>query len=138
MGSRRMLTRQITDDDNFIMLSAAQQALYLHLTMTCDDEGFTNKTAICLFKAHATSADMDELINKRYVIRFQSGVVCIKHWFMANSIRKDRFTPTVHAEERAQLFVHKNNAYSFTPEEAEEDEDAEDRPQKQPLKISFG
>ncbi|MBQ0074517.1 MAG: hypothetical protein KBT34_10010 [Prevotella sp.] len=137
MGSRRMLTRQITDDDNFLSLSSAQQALFLHLTMISDDDGFTNKTSLCMFKAHATQEDMNELINKRYIIRFPSGVVCIKHWFMANAIRKDRYTPTLHQDERSQLYLHKNNVYSFTPEDEEDEEDEEEKPQNKPLKITF-
>ena len=58
MGQRRMMSKLITDDDNFINLSSSAQALYMHLVMAADDEGFTNAVTICLFKAHATADDI--------------------------------------------------------------------------------
>ena len=38
MADRRMLSKKITDHDNFISLSASAQALYMHLCMSADDE----------------------------------------------------------------------------------------------------
>ena len=41
-SDRRMFTKKVTDDDNFTALSSSAQALYLHLTMSADDDGFSN------------------------------------------------------------------------------------------------
>ena len=37
------------------------------------------------------------------LIQFDSGVVCIRHWKVNNSIQKDRYTPTVHTNEKEEL-----------------------------------
>ena len=43
MADKRMLTKKVTDDDNFMSLSSSAQALYLHLNMSADDDGFNNQ-----------------------------------------------------------------------------------------------
>lgn len=113
MGDRRMLTRKVTDDDHFMSLSASAQALYLHLSMSADDDGFCNQVALCMFKAHASLSDLEALLKLRYVYQFESGVIVIKHWRMANALRKDRYTPTVWQKEFAQLALKENGSYTL-------------------------
>ena len=113
MGDRRMLTRKVTDDDHFMSLSSSAQALYLHLSMSADDDGFCNQVALCMFKAHASVSDLEALLSLRYVYQFESGVIVIKHWRMANALRKDRYTPTVWQKEYAQLSLKENGAYTL-------------------------
>ena len=113
MGDRRMLTRKVTDDDHFMSLSSSAQALYLHLSMSADDDGFCNQVALCMFKAHASVSDLEALLTLRYVYQFESGVIVIKHWRMANALRKDRYTPTVWQKEYAQLSLKENGAYTL-------------------------
>ena len=48
MAERRMFTKKVTDDDNFMALSSSAQALYLHLSMSADDDGFCNQVSISL------------------------------------------------------------------------------------------
>lgn len=114
MGDRRMLTRKVTDDDHFMSLSASAQALYLHLSMSADDDGFCNQVALCMFKAHASVSDLEALLSLRYIYQFESGVIVIKHWRMANALRKDRYTPTVWQKEFAMLNVKENGAYTMS------------------------
>ena len=113
MGDRRMLTRKVTDDDHFMGLSSSAQALYLHLSMSADDDGFCNQVALCMFKAHASVSDLEALLSLRYLYQFESGVIVIKHWRMANALRKDRYTPTVWQKEYAQLALKDNGAYTM-------------------------
>ena len=113
MGDRRMLTSKVTDDDHFMSLSASAQALYLHLSMSADDDGFCNQVALCMFKAHASVSDLEALLSLRYIYQFESGVIVIKHWRMANALRKDRYTPTVWQKEFAMLNVKENGAYTM-------------------------
>lgn len=113
MGDRRMLTRKVTDDDHFMSLSSSAQALYLHLSMSADDDGFCNQVALCMFKAHASVSDLEALLTLRYVYQFESGVIVIKHWRMANALRKDRYTPTVWQKEYAKLSLKENGAYTL-------------------------
>ena len=113
MAERRMLSRKITDHDNFTSLSASAQALYMHLNLSADDEGFCNQVNLDMFKAHAGTQDLEALINRHYLMRFDSGVVLIKHWKINNTIRKDRSTPTTCIEEKAQILEKPNGAYTW-------------------------
>ena len=116
MAERRMFTKKVTDDDNFMALSSSAQALYLHLSMSADDDGFCNQVAISMFKAHASVQDLQTLLDKRYVYQFENGVIVIKHWRMANALRKDRYTPTAFQEELAQLGLKDNGTYTWLPD----------------------
>ena len=117
MAERRMFTRKITDDDNFMALSASAQALYLHLSMSADDDGFCNQVSISMFKAHASVQDLQALLEKRYLYQFDNGVIVIKHWRMANALRKDRYTPTNFQEELSKLQLKSNGAYTMISED---------------------
>ena len=115
MAERRMLTRKVTDDDNFMALSSSAQALYLHLNMAADDDGFNNQVSVCMFKAHASIDDLKALLEKRYLYQFDNGVIVVKHWRMANALRKDRYTPTAFKEELAKLGIKENGSYTWQP-----------------------
>ena len=116
MAEKRMFTKKVTDDDNFMTLSSSAQALYLHLAMSADDDGFSNQISISMFKAHASVQDLQALLEKRYIYQFDSGVIVIKHWRMANALRKDRYTPTNFQEELAKLDVKSNGSYTWLPD----------------------
>lgn len=121
MAERRMFTKKITDDDNFIGLSASAQALYFQLSMSADDDGFCNQVSASMFKSHASVQDLESLLSKRYLYQFENGVIVIKHWRMANALRKDRYTPTVFQEELKRLKIKDNGAYTLS-----DDVDAKD------------
>ena len=114
MAERRMITRKVTDDDNFMSLSSSAQALYLHLNMAADDDGFNNQVTVSMFKAHASVDDLKSLLEKRYIYQFENGVIVIKHWRMANALRKDRYTPTAFKEEMKQLGIKDNGSYTLS------------------------
>ena len=116
MAEKRMFTKKVTDDDNFMSLSSSAQALYLHLSMSADDDGFSNQVSISMFKAHASVQDLQALLEKRYIYQFENGVIVIKHWRMANALRKDRYTPTAFQDELAQLGVKDNGSYTWLPD----------------------
>lgn len=113
MAERRMFTKKIIDNDNFVSLSSSAQALYLHLCMAADDDGLCDQVSISMFKAHASAQDLGALEERGYLIPFPSGVVCIKHWRMHNQIKKDRYRPTPFHEEMAQLVEKPNKAYTL-------------------------
>ena len=116
MAERRMLTKKVTDDDNFMSLSSSAQALYLHLSMSADDDGFCNQVSISMFKAHASVQDLQALLEKRYIYQFENGVIVIKHWRLANALRKDRYTPTIFQEELSKLDVKDTGEYAWLPD----------------------
>ena len=113
MAERRMFTKKIVDNDNFISLSSSAQALYLHLCMAADDDGLCDQVSVSMFKAHASTQDLTALEERGYILRFATGVIVIKHWRMANTIRKDRYTPTAFQEEYAQIVEKPNGSYTL-------------------------
>lgn len=113
MAERRMFTKKITDSDAFTEMSSAAQALYFHLNQAADDDGFNNQIQMAMIKAHASIDDLKILMAKNFVIRFESGVIVIKHWRMHNTLRKDRYTPTNYQEELSMLGLKGNGTYSF-------------------------
>lgn len=113
MAEKRMFTKKVTDSDAFIEMSSAAQALYFHLNQGADDDGFNNQIQIAMLKAHASTDDLKILMAKNFIIRFESGVIVIKHWRMHNTLRKDRYTPTNFQEELKQLGIKDNKAYTL-------------------------
>lgn len=113
MAEKRMFTKKITDSDAFIELSAPAQALYFHLNQGADDDGFNNQVQNAMFKSHASIDDLKILMMKNFIIRFESGVIVIKHWRMHNTLKKDRYKPTNFQEEIQQLSLKENGSYTL-------------------------
>ena len=114
MAKRRMFSQQITDSDSFLDMPLSAQALYFHLGMTADDDGFVNNPKRIQRIIGANEDDLKLLIAKKFIIAFESGVVVIKHWKINNAIRSDRYTPTVYTEEKAMLTEKSNKAYTLS------------------------
>lgn len=113
MANKRMYSKDITDSDPFIEMPSAAQALYFHLNQGADDDGFNNQIQLAMHKAHASVDDLKILMAKNYVIRFESGVIVIKHWRLHNTLRKDRYTPTNYLEELQMLGIKDNGVYTL-------------------------
>ena len=107
-----MFTQKIIDSDAFLDMPLSTQALYFHLNMRADDDGFINNPKRIQRTIGASDDDLKLLIAKRFVICFESGVIVIKHWRMHNTLRKDRYNPTTYQEELALLEVKNNSAYT--------------------------
>lgn len=89
----------------------SSQALYFHLAMRADDDGFINNPKSIMRNAKCSEDDMKLLCFKKFIIPFESGVVVIKHWKIHNYIAKDRYTETKYKDEKARLLLDENNAY---------------------------
>lgn len=113
MAEKRMYSKKITDSDDFIQMPASSQSLYFHLNQGADDDGFNNQIQIAMLKAHASIDDLKVLMTKNFIMRFESGVVVVKHWWIHNTLRKDRYTPTNFQEELKLLGIKDNKAYTF-------------------------
>ena len=112
MAEKRMFTQKIIDSDPFLDMPLSTQALYFHLNMRADDDGFINNPKRIQRTIGASDDDLKLLIAKRFVICFENGVIVIKHWRMHNTLRKDRYNPTQYQEEYAMLEIKDNNAYT--------------------------
>ena len=121
MAERRMFAKTIIDSDAFLDMPMSTQALYFHLSMRADDDGFINNPKRIQRMVGASDDDLKLLIAKSFIIVFESGVVVIKHWKIHNYIQSDRYKPTVYAEEKSLLNVKKNKAYTLNNGECIQD-----------------
>ncbi|MBQ8357074.1 MAG: replisome organizer [Clostridia bacterium] len=112
MAERRMFAKTVIDSDAFIEMPLSAQALYFHLAMRADDDGFVNSPNRIRKDVGAAEDDMKLLVLKRFVIAFESGVIVIKHWKIHNYIQSDRYKPTVYTKEMALLTICENKAYT--------------------------
>lgn len=104
MAKKRMFTNDILSSDAFVDLPLSAQALYIHLCMKADDDGFCDKPKQIMRNIGATLGDIQLLIQKRFILTFEnSSVVVIKHWKMHNTIQKDRYLPTNYQRQYALL-----------------------------------
>lgn len=112
MAERRMFAKTIIDSDAFLDMPLSTQALYFHLSMRADDDGFINNPKKIQRMVGGGDDDLKLLIAKRFIIPFESGIVVIKHWKIHNYIRSDRYKETVYKDEKASLALKENGAYT--------------------------
>ena len=108
-----MFAKTIIDSDAFLDMPLSTQSLYFHLSMRADDDGFVNNPKKIQRMIGASDDDLKVLFAKRFLIPFESGIVVIKHWRIHNYIRNDRYKETAYQEEKAQLEVKENGAYTL-------------------------
>ena len=111
MANKRMFAKTIIDSDAFLDMPLSTQALYFHLSMRADDDGFINNPKKISRMIGCGEDDLKLLIAKKFLLNFESGVVVIKHWLIHNTLRKDRHTPTNYQDELKQLTQKENGSY---------------------------
>lgn len=112
MAERRMFAKAIIDSDAFLDMPLSTQALYFHLSMRADDEGFVGNPKKIQRMIGASDDDSKLLVMKRFILTFDSGIIVIKHWKIHNYIQADRFKETTYLEEKSMLALNENNAYT--------------------------
>lgn len=112
MADKRMFTKEITESDDFLDLPHSARCLYYDLNLNADDDGFINSPNKVMRISGATKADLELLVSNRFILDFPGNVICIKHWQMHNTLKKDRYKPTKYQEYRAELEVKDNGAYT--------------------------
>jgi len=102
-----MFSAQIVNADAFLDMPISSQALYFHLGMSADDDGFVSPRKV-LRMIGAGDDDLKVLLSKGFVIPFESGVIVITHWKQNNYIQADRYTPSIYKAERSRLSCIQN------------------------------
>ena len=145
MAERRMFAKSIVLSDAFLDMPLSARCLYFTLGMLADDDGFVGSPKAIMRQCGASQDDMVVLLQKRFILAFESGVIVIKHWRMNNYLQNDRKKDTTYLEELATLDIdnkgvevgdilsitvadEKNNSVASTKnitEEEDEDEENE-------------
>lgn len=121
MAERRMFSKTIIDSDAFIDMPATARLLYFDLSMRSDDEGFCGSPQKIIRMTGASKEDLQTLIDSKFIIPFDSGVVVIRHWRIHNYIQSDRFHSTLFVEERKHIKQTANKSYELTDTECIQD-----------------
>ena len=116
MAQKRMFTMKIVDSDAFLDMPLSTQCLYFHLNMRADDDGFIGNPKKIMRMIGASEDDLKILLAKRFLIIFEDSVVVVKHWWMHNTLAKDRYHETSYTDEKALLRIKENKAYTLGPD----------------------
>ena len=103
MAQRRMLSRAILEKDEILTLTDKAKALYPYLVVCADDDGFTeNVTA--LLRLYCSDKDaLNELVETGLLLDFGTGIFAVVHFHSMNLVEPNKYQPTVHRSELAQL-----------------------------------
>jgi hypothetical protein len=107
-----MFAKSIIDSDSFLDMPLSTQALYFHLAMRADDDGFVNNPKRIQRMIGSSDDELKVLIAKQYILPFESGVVVIKHWRIHNYIQKDRYHPS-ECPEKSLVKAEKGKPYEL-------------------------
>ena len=116
MARRRMIAREVVSSDDFLGMSIRARELYMHLNLAADDDGFVSNVDTTVRMVSASKKHLKELLDKGYLIRFDSGICLVTHWRVANTIRKDLYHSSLHREE-ASLVKEIGGVYRLLTEE---------------------
>lgn len=111
MARRRMFSSDVLDQESFLEMPSECQALYVHLNMNADDDGFVQPKGV-MRKIMAKDDSLKILLAKGFVLPFPNKVMVIRHWGQANKIQKDRYHPTMYQNEK-RLLQEVGGKYSF-------------------------
>lgn len=112
MAQRRMFSKKVTDTDTFLDMPLSTQALYFHLNMHADDDGFIDNTKTIQRMIGSSDDDRKLLVAKQFLLPFENRLVVIKDWRVRNYIQGDRYHKTQYINEKSQLIVEENNMYT--------------------------
>lgn len=113
---RRCVSDKIVESDAFYKLPEKAQALYLHLTLNADDDGFLNNAESVAGKMKGGKDALKKLVEKRFLLQF-GDIYVIKHWRISNSLKNDRLKPPAYASVAMQVWIKPNKAYTDHPVE---------------------
>lgn len=112
MPNRRMFSLSVIDSDIFMEMPMTAQALYFHLGMRADDDGFVSSPKRILKMTGCAEDDMRVLIGRGYVTPFESGVIVLNHWNIHNHVPKDRYHETIHQDEMKLIRLDDTRVYT--------------------------
>lgn len=113
MAEKRMFSSNVIDSDAFLDMSPTARLLYYDMGMRADDDGFIDSPKKIMRIIGASDSDLKELIDNGFVLRFESGVIVIRHWYVNNRVRRDTYHETIYTEEKSMLLLEKNNVYQL-------------------------
>ncbi|WP_281829823.1 MULTISPECIES: conserved phage C-terminal domain-containing protein [Lactobacillus] len=113
MAQRRMISKEVLETDRFCEMPGNAQELYSHLILNADDDGMIGNLKMLVRMYAANEDDVKVLLAKGYLIQFEDGVTAITHWQMMESIRRDRYHPTIYQDDFQKLRINEDKIYEL-------------------------
>ena len=114
MADRRMFSRAVVEADRFLDLPPWSQALYFHLALNADDDGFIDCTRSLFRLLDCNQDDIKPLVDSGHIMAFPNNVYVITDWRRQNTVKGDRYVPTAHQDIMNQLQLdEKSKVYSL-------------------------
>jgi hypothetical protein len=117
MAHRRMFANTVLGSDQFVSMPFVLQALYIHLNIGADDDGFIDNAVAISRTINCNIKNLSILVENGFLLFFEKEkIYVIKDWHISNQIRKDRYKETRYLELKSQLTIN-NGSYSFNFEQ---------------------
>ncbi len=113
MAARRMFAKRLIATDRFMEMPPRTQVLYFHLAMQADDDGFVTSAKRVMRLVGTNRQSLQQLVDRGFLICFDSGAAVIVDWRVHNQIRRDRYVPTSCREEAARLWLDEEERYTL-------------------------
>lgn len=111
MANRRMLSKFVFENDDFLDMPAESQALYAHLLINADDDGFIDHPNAIRRMTGFSVDSLKLLIVKGFLLPFSDSLVVVAHWEMQNHIQPSKKTPTVYTGQKEMLTIDEQGIY---------------------------
>ena len=111
MANRRMLSKFVFENDDFLDMPAESQALYAHLVINADDDGFIDHPNAIRRMTGFSVDSLKLLIAKGFLLPFSDSLVVVAHWEMQNHIQPSKKTPTVYTGQKEMLTIDEQGIY---------------------------
>ncbi len=111
MAERRMFHTSVVEADSFLDLPVSSQALYFHLGMHADDDGFINGPRQIARSVGCDLTDLQRLVDSNFLLQFDD-VVVVRHWRMANSLKSDRLQIPRYPDVARKIYLREDRIYT--------------------------
>ncbi len=111
MAKRRMISVDVLGSDKYVRLPFSSQAIYIQMILNADDDGIVDNVESLIRILGIEKKYYRELVNREFVIEFDTGVAAIAHWRKMNKVRADRYCPTDYTKELKSLTVDEKDRY---------------------------
>lgn len=105
-----MFHTAVVESDGFLDLPLSAQALYFHISMHADDDGFVNNPRQICRMIGTSGKNLEALVEKGFLLRF-GDVVVVKHWLVANTLKKDRMKVPAFPDIAEKICIDRNRQY---------------------------
>ena len=116
MAKKRMFSVDVVDTDDFLNLPTSAQALYFHLGMHGDDDGFMANPKMIMRMCGCSPKDLALLISQGFIIALDRGVIAVRDWMINNDLKNDRYHETIYVAQKARLRLDESKRYILVPE----------------------